>query len=282
MTKMNAQAPSRQDAARDLRAIREHWGDLLATRLYGPPRHRAEQELTEGQRAERDAVARAERREADPEAPGWSPAPVRLDVVEVIADVADGVLELEEAVREALDLPAAERARRHASTPPVLDAPRNPAGVEEPDGSVHWACAWIEEALPAVAADPVLACHVADEARRMARTVLAAIGHIADSVLIQARCFVCGGVDEEHPGGARTLRLYTEGRLVDAYVLCHNPRCEPDASQCGSRRHGRPMWTADELVWLNAKLDESAGRGAEGEDTDKSPKTFERCHAFAA
>lgn len=282
MTKMNAQAPPPQDAVRDLRAIREHWGDLLATRLYGPPRHRAEQELTAGERAERDAVARAERREADPEAPGWSPAPVRLDVVEVVADVTDGVLDLEEAVREALDLPAAERVRRPSRTRLTHDAHRNLADVQEPDGSVHWACVWIEDALPALAADPVLACHVADEARRMARAVLAAIGHIADSVLIQARCFVCGGVDEEHPGGARTLRLYTEGRLVDAYVLCHNPRCEPDARQCGARRHGRPMWTADELVWLNAKLDENPDHGADGKNQGQAAKRVEMLPVFAA
>lgn len=282
MTKMNTQALFPQDPVRDLRAVREHWGDLLATRLYGPPRHRAEQELTEAQRAERDAVARAERREADPEAPGWSPAPVRLDVVEVIAEVTDGVLELEEAVREALDLPAADRVRRPASTRLAYDGHRNLADVEEPDGSVHWACVWIEDALAAVAADPVLACHVADEARRLARLVLAAIGHIADSVLIQARCFVCGGVDEEHPNGARTLRLYTGGRLVDAYVLCHNPRCQPDPAQCGARRHGRPMWTADELVWLNARLDESTGHGADGKIAGGSAKRVDMRPAFAA
>jgi hypothetical protein len=78
-------------------------------------------------------------------APGHSAAPLRLHISDTIRDITDGVVELEEAVRERLGL---SRARR-VSVPERL---RRIAGL-----------------LDEVAADAVLAAHVRDETRRMAR-----------------------------------------------------------------------------------------------------------------
>lgn len=245
----------------DLQAIRQEWGDLLVARLHGSPRPFVELSLDAEQRARRDELARIERAEADPEAPGWSPAPCHLDVVDVIADVTASVIELEAAVRDRLGFGAVPRDTAVPLPSYRYDEHGTIVEDEEPDGTVHWACVWLEDALPAIAAIPDLAEHVADEARRLAHRVRVACGQVARGFLIKSACFVCGGVNDDNPAGSLTLRLYTATRLVDAYVLCHNPACEPDSAACGSFLRGRPMWTSVELEWLNARLDDAAEHG---------------------
>ena len=246
----------------DLQAIRTEWGDLLTARLHGSPRPWVELTLTAEQRRTRDELARLERAEADPEAPGWSPAPCHVGVVDVINEVTTGVIELEAAVRDRLGLGPVPRETAVPRSRYLLDERGTLTEDEEPDGTVHWACVWIEDALGAIRAVPDLAEHVADEARRLAHLVRTACGQVAAGFLIKAPCFVCGGTGIDNPDGAPTLRLYTSTRLVDAYVLCHNPECDPSSAECGSYLRGRPMWTSVELEWLNARLDEATVHGS--------------------
>ncbi|MFJ4711226.1 hypothetical protein [Streptomyces sp. NPDC088785] len=129
-------------------------------------------------------------------APGPGAAPLRLHISDTIRDITDGVIELEEAVRERLRLPRARRA----------DVP---ARLRR-----------ITALLDDIAADPVLAGHVRDESRRMARRCARALGDTETVVRVAGRCPWCDSV---------SLRAFPER----AAVLCVNPACRCSAPDCG-------------------------------------------------
>ncbi|MDQ0992035.1 hypothetical protein [Streptomyces sp. V3I7] len=114
--------------------------------------------------------------------------PVRLFVSDTVRDITDGVVELEEAVRERLGL----RPVRPAAVPERL---RRIAGL-----------------LDRIAADADLAAHVEDETRRMAGRCARALGDPEQIVRIAGRCPVCDSV---------SLRAFPER----AEVRCVNPVC---------------------------------------------------------
>ena len=60
------------------------------------------------------------------------------------------------------------------------------------------------------------------------------------------------------PNGSLTLKAHVSDTNVnETFVVCHNPSCEVDEASCGSRHHGRPMWSYHELDWLNDRIDEA-------------------------
>lgn len=127
-----------------------------------------------------------ERRDSGPV--GGTTAPVRLYVSDAVRDITDGVVELEEAVRERLGL----RPVPPASVPVRL---RRIAGL-----------------LDRIAADPLLAPHVEDEARRMAARCARALGDPEQLVRLPGRCPACDCV---------SLRALPER----AEIRCVNPVC---------------------------------------------------------
>ncbi|MEW2621226.1 hypothetical protein [Streptomyces sp. NPDC048106] len=129
-------------------------------------------------------------------APGYSAAPLRLHISDTIRDLTDGVVELEEAVRDRLGLP---RARR-ATVPERLRR--------------------ITALLDDVSADPVLAAHVRDETRRMARRCARALGDTETVVRMPGRCPWCDSV---------SLRAFPDR----AAILCVNPACRCADPLCG-------------------------------------------------
>lgn len=149
--------------------------------------------------------------------PGYSAAPLRLHVSDTIRDITDGVVELEEAVRERLRLPRARRAG-------VVERLRRIAG-----------------ALDAIGADPVLAAHVRDETRRMARRCARALGDTETVVRISGRCSWCGSV---------SLRAFPDRGAV----LCVNPGCRCSDKDCGC--HDDPAYRH---AWDEARWTEAAG-----------------------
>ncbi|CAL2068436.1 conserved protein of unknown function [Streptomyces murinus] len=153
-------------------------------------------------------------------APGYSAAPLRLHISDTIRDLTDGVIELEEAVRDRLGLPRARRA-------PVLERLRRLAGL-----------------LDEVSADPVLAAHVRDETRRMARRCARALGDTETVVRMPGRCPWCDSV---------SLRAFPDR----AAILCVNPACRCADPLCGchddpSYRHA---WEAGEWERTTARRD---------------------------
>ncbi|MFF4015333.1 hypothetical protein [Streptomyces sp. NPDC001843] len=119
---------------------------------------------------------------------GGTVLPVRLHVSDALRDITDGVVELEEAVRERLGL-------RPVPSAPVPVRLRRIAGL-----------------LERTAADPVLAAHVEDETRRMAARCARALGDPEQMVRLPGRCPACDSV---------SLRAFPER----AEVRCVNPPC---------------------------------------------------------
>ncbi|MGW6362031.1 hypothetical protein ACWFR5_44430 [Streptomyces sp. NPDC055092] len=121
-------------------------------------------------------------------APTGGTAPVRLFISDTLRDVTDGVVELEEAVRERLGL----RPARPAPVPVRLRR--------------------IASLFDRFAQLPDLAAHVASEARRMAERCGRATGEPEQLVRIAGRCPACDSV---------SLRALPER----AVVMCINPAC---------------------------------------------------------
>ncbi|MEU5973614.1 hypothetical protein [Streptomyces sp. NPDC047315] len=178
-----------------------------------------------------DELVREERREAlllhklhGLTGAGRGAAPIRLHVSDAIRDVTDGVVELEEAVRARLGLPRPGRA-------PVVERLRRVTAL-----------------LDDVAADPVLARHVRDELRRMARRCARALGDTELVVRVSGRCPWCDSV---------SLRAFPDRRAV----LCVNPACTCDDETCGCQDD-----PAYRHVWLEERWGElaaAAGCGVE-------------------
>ncbi|MEU8889223.1 hypothetical protein [Streptomyces sp. NPDC048442] len=192
--------------------------------------------------ASRDALIRQERGEAlrnegahGLTAPGHSAAPLRLHVSDALRDIGDGVRELDEAVHDKLGI---GRPRR-ASVPQRL---RRIGGL-----------------LPRIEAHPVLAAHVRDEARRMARRCGRALGDTETLVRVGGRCPWCDSV---------SLRAFPARRAV----LCVNPGCRCSGAECDCRTDPafRHVWREEAWVALasggadteelGAAMEESAPR----------------------
>ncbi|MFH8614391.1 hypothetical protein ACH4E8_04830 [Streptomyces sp. NPDC017979] len=182
-------------------------------------------------RPDLDELVRAERQEAlllhklhGLTGAGRGAAPIRLHVSDAIRDVTDGVVELEEAVRARLGLPRPGRAA-------VVERLRRVAAL-----------------LGDVAQDPVLARHMRDELRRMARRCARALGDAESVVRVSGRCPWCDSV---------SLRAFPDRRAV----LCVNPACVCTEEGCGC--HDDPAYRH---VWLEEgwpELAAAAGCGAE-------------------
>ncbi|MFF4184453.1 hypothetical protein ACFYZ9_14790 [Streptomyces sp. NPDC001691] len=181
-----------------------------------------------------------------PTAPG---APIRLFVSDTIRDITDGVVELEEAVREKLRLP------------------------RPPRGTVEQRLARLIGLLDQVAAHPVLAEHVRGEARRMARRCSLALGDTESPVRVGGRCPHCDSV---------SLRVFPHRETA----LCVNPGCRCADTECGcltdvAHRHSWPRaaWhrlaeaTNGDLSELTA-AQEAPDHSAEG--TSRSARGTER------
>ncbi|GAA2786063.1 hypothetical protein GCM10019017_33960 [Streptomyces showdoensis] len=165
----------------------------------------------------RDEQIRAERREAllleqrhGLSVPGHGAAPIRLHVSDAIRDITDGVVELEEAVCARLGLPRPRRAG-------VVERLRRVTGT-----------------LDTIAAHPVLARHVRDEIRRMARRCARTLGDAETVVRVSGRCPWCDSV---------SLRAFPDRRAV----LCVNPACVCTDQACGCQDDPayRHLWPED-------------------------------------
>jgi hypothetical protein len=218
---------------RDLHYVATSWPDLLESRLKGTPRPWAERIFTADEKTAADDLAKLERRERA-YGIGDHPAPLHLDVLDTITEVACEMLELEDAVRDALGFGPADR--------------RLPARGAD-DVWVADAAAWLAASLTTVAGHVALLEHVTAEAALMASAVRSSLGE-SECTLIKAPCIACGQM---------TLRLFcAHDRLADSYVLCTNRGCDPDSKVCGARLRGFPFWPLNELDWLNDRIDQAA------------------------
>lgn len=120
-------------------------------------------------------------READPDEPvdslagfgiSKAPAPLRVDVLDVLLDVEVSVRELTEEVVEKLDR----------------------TGPDVSPGSADLVrLRWLRSQLPAIADDGDLAEHVGDELHRLLVAVSRAVGRFLPSTTLDSTCPLCGG-----------------------------------------------------------------------------------------
>jgi hypothetical protein len=167
--------------------------------------------------AERDREDRADREWVL----GGGAAPLRLHVSDAVRDITDGVVELEEAVRDKLGLGRARRA-------PVPERLRRIAAL-----------------LDRTAEHPVLAAHVLDECRRMARRCGSVLGETEVLVRVDGRCPWCDSV---------SLRALPARRAV----LCVNPGCRCTDEDCGCSDDPAHRHTWAETSWGQLPLDPAA------------------------
>jgi len=152
--------------------------------------------------------------------PGGGSAPIRLHVSDAVRDITDGVVELEEAAREKLGLGRPARAD-------VPERLRRIAGL-----------------LDGVAGHPVLARHVLDECRRMARRAGRTLGDKETLIRVDGRCPWCESV---------SLRALPAWRTV----ICVNPGCRCTDEECGCVNNPAHRHSWAETGW--AQLAAEAG-----------------------
>ncbi|MFS0696586.1 hypothetical protein [Streptomyces nitrosporeus] len=182
-------------------------------------------------RAEREEALRVEQAHGlTPSGPAT--APLRLHVSDTIRDITDGVVELDEAVHDRLRLPRPRRA-------------------QVPERLLR-----VAALLGRASEDAVLAAHIRDETRRMARRCTRALGAAEPVVRVSGRCPWCDSV---------SLRAFPARRAV----LCVNPACRCADRDCDCRTDPahRHTWTQSAWVRLaeesGADLGELAGATAD-------------------
>jgi hypothetical protein len=213
-----------------LAALRDALQYLDDALVPGTPRRWAERDLTTEQRASMDRRA-VEEREAKLvnlasgiKALGDGRAPLRLDVLDIMADIAVSLPDLEEAVCEQLGLTPLEKATTAERILRLVNL------------------------LDRIDLYDDLAEHVHAEALRLRRLVAKAIGDVEQIRKLKFRCHICD---------ATSMRAFPERELI----ICVNGacRCNADGCPCQWERPARHRWTFNEWPWLATLLDEGIG-----------------------
>lgn len=225
-------------------------------RSWQPPAH-YEDRRTPQQREQ----ARLEREQRIDIAPGETPAPFDLDVMDLLSEL------LAEA--DLLSVKVTEHAEAHlrtwagawARTIPSQRLPDASSALADPAPYLHLADELLEHVT-----DPDVVEHVADRCRHLVDRAAQTLGLVMDGQLLDAHCPWCTGRTARHPeGGRRTLRVrvgpvepnpqadepgqepWLPGRPV---IVCEGGRCDPGVNS-GQRWRGLPAWDLlNEGEWL--------------------------------
>ncbi|MGW0134846.1 hypothetical protein [Streptomyces sp. NPDC003299] len=236
---------TRCQAADDLRAIREQWGDLLAAierppATEWPPRETRgflDLAATDDQAADRPAVGRL------PLTLREHPAPLNLGALDAALSVERDLFDLADRIAAAVQRPIRPAVRQDQrggyrvdqddATNPArwhYQAPTSPGSRAY---GLHWAAVWIEgrvigedtgsdlfELLP-----PRLLDEAAATARRARATVERALNCDGRSVTLAQPCPWCGGelTGQTRPGGDPAVTCST-GEACGAPVVLHDRR----------------------------------------------------------
>lgn len=234
------------DPIQTLRWVLDRWPDLWESRFRGTARPwRQPDDIPTEVRMERDRLARIERIEADDRMPGYSLAPLHIDVLDTCADL----------------LMTADLLHEHVAQTvghPTLDHPAT--AQADPTPYLRYVIALLPEAMEA---DPDMREAATEKAEAMESMILVTLGEISDGQMLNAVCPFCMGVTSRHPsGGARTLRFRFEeiqdakmGTLADPLIVCENPvGCTPFAAECAKWIKGKPAWRWPDWDWLAQRL----------------------------
>lgn len=247
---MTAPVEHAKAAVRDLlQAV----GWLTASLLPGTHRPYRTPTLTAEVRAERDRQARLERLERIGVAPGETPAPLDLDIADLLSEILAAADRLAD---EACDSVGKDR------LPPASSAFADPTPY----------LTLLSSLLPDIGlASPAFLRHVEATCDDLVQRAHSQLGLLGDGQLLAAFCPWCGGRDDTHPvGGARTLRIRAQlppganaaqarPQDVEWWVVCEGQRCDPPPADCGTWLRGRPAWSLRrEAKWLADRLEHAA------------------------
>lgn len=207
-------------------------------------------------RAERTPLqreqARLEREQRVDLAPGETPAPLDLDVMDVLEEILTAAVDLARLTCAPIEADLVAWAGSWARSVPTLAPPAPRSAYADPRVHLNAVAELLEE-LARVDADELEM--VAYRCERLLRRAHEALGLVTDGQLLDALCPWCGGATGAHPvGGAKTLRVRTlpGGRPV---VVCEGGRCEPSTADCGIRWRGLPAWDLQtEGEWLADRI----------------------------
>ncbi|MFD5231002.1 hypothetical protein ACFWJ5_21180 [Streptomyces qaidamensis] len=262
-----------QQAAADLAAVREQWGDLLAA-ITEPPR--AAEWMPYERRGFLDQLAADDRLDDDqaldeaavgrlPLILREHPAPANLRALDAALDVEREVFDMCDAVAERVQLPARDLAGRWTlgsdpSDPRLWHVPTyrdaGPATIASTGSRVfglHWAAVWLEgRALDDDPADRALFAptpatlvdQIVDVARTARRRVEGALGRAARTITLDDACPFCrAGRVTVHNGG---------GDPRAAVATCSTgPSCPAPVEV----ERGRRAWRGPALVGLLTALE---------------------------
>jgi hypothetical protein len=218
-----------RQALADTAWLAQHWPHLVEVRIPGTARPWRQTEVDITRRAERDREARAERLERVDVAPGESPAPVHVDILDVLAAItvwADGLAE--RCWREAGGHGPWQYARSAYHDPRTHLAYLTDALPDVGEETLAWAARW----LGIVKRDAALGLRLVYDGQRIGTCPWCR----------QERALVVR-VDED-PDEPVLVVCEGYGRI-----------CEPPERDCGRWVRGRPAWLLwAEGEWLAARI----------------------------
>ncbi|MGW0805253.1 hypothetical protein [Nonomuraea sp. NPDC002799] len=246
-------------AIADLRWVAAYWPDLLDSRLQGTPAPWRRPELSAEQREERDLAAWLERLDRTGDAPGATPAPVRVPVLDTLAGLLAEAVDLADQLAAAVGCP---------------ELPPPSTGLADARPYLEFAAARLAE----VTSDAELGAWAYGRTRPMVATVARSLALLFDGQALDVECPWCRGITPESPaGGARTWRVRDlfgsrecrhgqpdrrfcgecEQMIV---IVCEND-CEPPSKSVGTWWRGRPCWQVFEWDWLAAQAQRERAAG---------------------
>lgn len=224
-------------SALDLWWLADHAHDLAQARLRGtarPWRQPAEDTDPE-RRAERELLAVLERQERSGYALGEHPAPMHVDVADVVVD---------------LLMTADDLAERVAQAAGVDRLPPASSAFADPVPYLRHAAAHLQMAAEA---DPVVGGYVEREAARLRSVISVHLGELTTGQTVPGLCPWCSG------GIARRktlrIRLVRSGEVMVPAAVCESDVCQPPEADVGLWHYDRPAWPLfAEGDWLAKRI----------------------------
>lgn len=221
----------------DLLYLADRCHDIREARLKGTQRPwQQPADLDPSQRAERDAQARLERADRNLHALAEAPAPLHLDVLDLLVDLLATSDDLAERVAQAAGVERLPPAASHTA---------------DPEPYLRHAAAHLAAALEA---DPQLGRYVEEEASRLRYDVAKALGEFVYGQRLLVVCLWC------HGGATHSYTWRVREVHGEAAVVCESGVCEPPEADCGTWHRGNPAWPLSrEGAWLADRIERMQG-----------------------
>lgn len=229
----------------DLMYLADHAGDLIEARFRGTPRPwKQAGDLDAAQRAEQLERDAAERRDRNPLSIGEHPAPMHVDVSDVLVD---------------LLMTADDIAEQVAQAAGVDRLPYASSAFADPEPYLRHAARHLAMAYEA---DPSLQGGVKEDAERLRKLVATHLGEVLAGQRVPGLCPWCnGGLEQRQTLRIRFVRPAPTLDPVPAAV-CESGVCEPPDSDVGVWAGNCPAWPLDtEGAWLSQRIAHHAAQG---------------------